>query len=92
MQTPSWKHLNAIYELLDEKDFQLKLQNNETIIQSILHILHLALFVPYQGPTYTLDEKSLTKNTSQVKSYIISNLLPGIINKTLSSISGEVSL
>ena len=71
---------------------ELKLQNNETIVQSILHILHLAIFVPYSGPTYTIEENKLTKNITAVKSYIISNLLPAIINKTLSNMTGEVSL
>ena len=58
----------------------------------MLHILHLALFVPYSGPTYTIEDNKLTKNTTQVKSYIISNLLPGIINKSLSNMSPEVSV
>ena len=65
---------------------------NSSIILDFCDVLKLALWRPYEGPLYLKDEKELQSAMTQVRQYIISFLLPQIINKMDAQLTPQLSL
>lgn len=64
-----------------------------TIFEDIADILKLALWRPYDGPLYLKKDKELTKSAmTQVRHYIMSVLLPELVNKNMPFLTPKMSL
>jgi len=92
MQTPDWKLLNVLIELVDDKQLQYTCKNGDSIFEVFANVLQLALWKPYTGPTYMDDGKDEQAATTQVRSYIMASLLPSLVNKSLPFLSGESTI
>lgn len=92
MQTTEWKLLNVLIELVDDKQLQYTCKNGDTIFEVFAHVIQLALWRPYTGPTYKDDGKDEQTAVTQVRSYIMRSLLPTFINKSLPFLSGDLTI
>lgn len=86
MQSSDWKLLNVLIELLSVKQLQYKCDNGKTCFDVIASLLKLGLTKPFS------KEKSEEKGMTQVKLYIISYLIPKIINSSLSFVNADLTL
>jgi hypothetical protein len=86
MQSPDWKLFNVLFEMLNEKQLQYKCDNNKTVFDIIASLLRLGLTKPYSKERS--DEKAIT----QVKTYIITYLVPKAINSSLCFLTSDLSL
>ena len=96
MQTADWKLLNVLIELVDQEQLQYKCKNGDTIFEVFAHLLQLALWKPYAGPTYQ-EEEDKNKHgeqtaTTQVRNFIMAYLLPYTINKSLPFLSAGLTI
>ena len=91
MQSPDWKLLNVLLELVNDRQLQYKCKNGDSIFEVFANVVQLALWKPYTGPTYKDDGKDDEPAMTQVRSYIIGSLLPYMINKSLPFLSAELT-
>ena len=82
MQTPDWKLLNVLFELLTADQLQNK-EDESSIFEDICDILQMALVRPYDGPVYLKEDKDFQSGMSNVRDFIITNFIPQLVNKTL---------
>ena len=92
MQSPDWKLLNVLLELVNDQQLQYKCKNGDSILEVFANVVQLALWKPYTGPTYKDDGKDEQSAMTQVRSYIIGSLLPYMINKSLPFLSAELTV
>lgn len=86
MQSPDWKFLNVLIELMSVEQLQYKCDNDKTCFDVIASLLKLGLTKPYSS------EKSEEKGMTQVKLYIISYLIPKIVNSSLSFSNADLTI
>lgn len=92
MQTPDWKLLNVLIELVDDKQLQYTCKNGDSIFEVFANVIQLALWKPYTGPDYMDDKKDEQTAMTQVRGYIMASLLPFLVNKSLPFLSGELTI
>lgn len=92
MQTTGWKVLNVLIELVDDKQLQYMCKNGDSMFEVFANVIQLALWKPYSGPTYKDDGKDEETATTQVKGYIMGNLLPYFVNKSLPFLSAGLTI
>jgi hypothetical protein len=86
MQSADWKLLNVLFELLSVEQLQYRCDNNKTVFDVIANLLQLGLTKPYSR------EASEEKGMTQVKAYIMSYLVPKLINNSLSFTTADLTL
>lgn len=57
MQSPDWKLLNVLVELVNDQQLQYSCKNGDSIFEVFASVVQLALWKPYTGPTYKDDGK-----------------------------------
>lgn len=92
MQTPDWKLLNVLIELVDDTQLQYTCKNGDSILEVFANVIQLALWKPYAGPTYMEDGKDEQTAMTQVRGYIMASLLPFLVNKSLPFLSSELTI
>ena len=95
MQSHTWKMLNVLLEQLTPAQLQVCIgdDNEFTIFEDIAEILKLALWRPYDGPLYLKPDKELVNSAmTQVRSYIMTNVLPYLVNKSMVFLTPKYSL
>lgn len=81
MQSPGWKMFTALFDFITEEQFQYKCKNDKTILENLASILKLALIK--DKTDFTDDPNKQVKAITQVKSFIISHIIPKFVNKSL---------
>ena len=87
MQSSTWKYFNVLFERLNAKQLQYKCKNGKTVFENMCNVIKLGL----TNTRKAIADNEVKANT-QVKSYIISYLLPKAINKSLEFVTPELTV
>jgi hypothetical protein len=92
MQSPDWKLLNVLLDLLNEKQLQYKCKGGKRVFEILTALLKLGLTKEQRNYSEDTKDQDKVKEMTQVKSYIISYLVPKAINSSLTFLTPEMSL
>ena len=85
--------MNTLFDVMTAAQLERKVGEDYTILEDIITILKLALWRPYDGPLYLKEDKMLVKSAmTQVRTYIMTTLVPSLVNKTMPNLTPKTSL
>lgn len=85
-QTPDWRLLNVLFDILSEEQLQYTCSNGNSVFKNMTTFLRLAL----TNPRENMDSTENAMN--QVKSYILSYLFPHAFNRSLGFLSADLTV
>lgn len=92
MQSPDWKFFNVLFDTLNEKQLQYECKGGKTVFEILTSLLKLGLTKPQRSYAPDTKDQDKVREMTQVKSYIMSYLVPKAVNSSLSFLTPQLTL